>query len=101
MLTTHYAQVTNPNPNQSGIVTSVDLSDQLRHALEAAGVDVDQVHVESDDTIVIPTTDGRIAIGEEDGWITATRHYDEPGEAGEHMIYEGRSVIELAAAVAR
>ena len=95
MLTTRNLQ--NTNPNESGVQFSEALSSELRAALETAGVDLDAVRAEPDGTVYVALTDGRIAIGEDDGWITATRH----GEDGEYTaIYDGESVADLAAAVA-
>lgn len=93
-LVTHQPQTA--GPNESGPISSVELSPELVAAFDAAGVDLDQVETHSDDTITIATADGVIAIGEDDGWITANL----AGES-DNMIYEGTALADLAAAVAR
>lgn len=95
MLTTIVAQTT--NPNQSGLVTSIELSARFRALLMRHGVDLDWVHVDPDGTITIQARGDQVVIGEEEGWITAMLRTSD----SEAMIYEGTSVDELAAAVGR
>lgn len=94
MLTIHTLQ--NPGPGQSGIITSAELSRAFSAALAARDVDLDQVNVAPDDTVTVWLADGRIAAGDDDGWLTAVVHTVDD----ERWIYEGESLTGLADAIA-
>jgi len=74
-----------------------EISAEFYAALAAAGVTAD-AEIEPDGQITIETNCTQICVGAEDGWITATARYADDTEA---MIYEGESLTDLAAAIAR